>query len=101
MQVQFHASLLCVLNEYGQVLAFQITPNDGRDYARSLLSLIWQSEGRTVKTQVVYTDNPTVDTTAVLQTFYLFPQHIDCELFVLLVCILQCMIESESGYLPC
>lgn len=78
---------MCILNEFGQVLAFMVTPNDTRKFVEQLLKQIWATPGRSIITQVVYTDNPTVDESTTVQAFYnpKFPHHLPHKLHVLLV----------------
>ena len=74
-----------MLNEHGHVLSFQIVLNDTRDYLREHLSSIWNTKGRTVITQAVYTDNPKVNERIIKEAFGTLSLHDNHSLHVLLV----------------
>jgi hypothetical protein len=77
-KVPLGASLLIVLNEIGQILAFKVVPSDTRSFLQEMLKEIWTTPDLSVKCDAIYTDNPKVDKNAILTTYHsTFPDQID------------------------
>ena len=75
-QKRLKCSLLIVMNEARQVLAFKIVPNDTREYLKELLQQIQTIEERQVQTKMVYTDNAIKDQNSIHSLFSeLFPEE--------------------------
>jgi hypothetical protein len=72
------------VDEDGFVLGHKIVPNDSREFVTEILLEIWKTEGRTVSTQAIYTDNPIVDSKSIQNAYKeCFPEDLT-ELAVLL-----------------
>jgi hypothetical protein len=70
------ASLFIILNENGAVLAYQICPNDKKEIVLDLFEEIWLTEGRTVKTRFIFTDNVKKDQASLKKRFLkIHPNH--------------------------
>ena len=70
------SSLLLVLNENGIILNYSIVLNDTRELVKLCLEEIWKEPETQKICEVVYTDNPKVDQSAIQTAFMqLHPDH--------------------------
>ena len=61
------ASLFIVLNEFNDVIAYQIVPNDKREHVGVVLDTIFKESP--ISTKAIYTDNPHTDKSIVETAF--------------------------------
>jgi hypothetical protein len=67
--IQLKSSLLLILNEFGCILDWTITPNETREFVQNALMRIWKTPGREVVTEQVSTDDSAKDTNCIEKAF--------------------------------
>lgn len=85
------------MNEINSVLAYQVVPNDTREYVVNMIQNIYQNQSATVKPKAFFTDNVGGDTKQLSKCFKtIFPNE-----NILILQVFTLIFIYLIGYLSC